>query len=202
MELLEKSRQKRGKLLATGQVTSYGSGTGVDDGALQKGLPKPSAVYTVLDTGQYSLTTNITINGKTDVHSNACVFDNNTGLMWSQTVAATVGALGNGTLSFTTNGNGEGIFTYCAAANAASLSGHTDWRIPNVFELLSLMDFEQPTSMPDTTAFPVWSVSSFISSTTAPGTTTSVETVYFATSGTVATTAKTTRGACALVRGG
>jgi hypothetical protein len=144
--------RKRGYLLATGQVTSYGSGTGVDDGALQKGIVK---AYTVLTLGQYAGNTNITINAKTDVHANACVFDNNTGLMWSRTASASVGPASDGKIPWTTNANGEGIFAYCAAANAAGLAGYSDWRVPNINELFSLHDGEAPTAAPNITAFPV-----------------------------------------------
>lgn len=141
---------KNSALLKTGQTTSY---VNYDDGYYQKGISKS---YTVLTTGQYSLTTNITINSKTDVHSNACVLDNNTGLMWSQTVSASVGPGSNGKLPWTTTGSGataEGIFPYCAAANVALLGGYGDWRIPNSSEISSIRNIENTRSVPDTTAF-------------------------------------------------
>ena len=157
------------KLLATGQLTSYGSGTGVDDGALRKGIVK---AYTVLTLGQYADTTGVTINSKTDVHSNNCVFDNNTGLMWSRYVAASVGPASNGKLPWTTTGAGataEGIFPYCAAANAAGLAGYSDWRIPNDIELANLRDMEQPSAAPNAVAFPNWPTDDYIwSATTRP----------------------------------
>lgn len=46
------------------------------------------------------------------------------------------------------------IFAYCAACNAALVSGLADWMVSNVFDLLSLIDFEAPTSLPNATAFP------------------------------------------------
>ena len=156
----------RSLLLSTGQLTSYGSGSGVDDGAYRKGVAKN---YTVLTTGAYAGTTSITINSKTDVHANACVLDNKTGLMWSRTCSATVGPASNGYLPWTTTGAGateEGIFPYCAAANAAALAGYTDWRIANIFELYTLTDHEAPTGYPDSTAFPAWVGDSVHSSTT------------------------------------
>ena len=162
------SRRQFGKLLATGQLTSYGSGTGVDDGAFRKGIVKS---YTVLTLGQYSGTTNIVVNSKTDAHSNNCVFDNNTGLMWSRTKAASVGPASNGLLPWTTNANGEGIFAYCAAANAALLAGYSDWRIPSLNGLLSLMCYEAPKILFDSTAFPVMS-GNIRSATTYPADTT------------------------------
>jgi len=66
--------------LKTGQTTSYHAD---DDGDLEKGVTRS---YNVLTTGQYSLTTNITINGKTHALSNNCVIDERTGLMWARYV--------------------------------------------------------------------------------------------------------------------
>ena len=133
-------------LLKTGQTTSYATG---DDGDLELGVAKS---YTILTAGQYALTTAITLNGKTDNHSNNCVLDNNTGLMWSRYASASVGPNSNGTLPWTVNAGGEGIFEYCAAANAASLGGYTDWRVPNPVEISSLLNWGA--GGVDTTAFP------------------------------------------------
>lgn len=80
-------------LLKTGQTTSYATG---DDGDLEEGVAKS---YTVFDTGQYSGTTNITINGKTNALSNNCVQDNVTGLMWARYVSvADIGPANTGEL--------------------------------------------------------------------------------------------------------
>jgi hypothetical protein len=197
-------KRNTAKLLATGQLTSYGSGTGVDDGALKKGIVKR---YTILTTGQYSGTTGITINSKTDTHSNNCVFDEQTGLMWSRYCSASVGPASNGKIPWTTTGSGgtaEGIFAYVAAANAASLGGYTDWRIPNIFELLSIADYEATTAQPDSTAFPGWPSSDyFFTATTTPSATTSAMLVFFSpgTTGLQGTGVKTGNLYCALVRG-
>jgi hypothetical protein len=51
----------------------------------------------------------------------------------------------------------QSIFSFCAAANAASLGGYTDWRIPVDVSLKSLCDMEQPSALPNATAFPSWS---------------------------------------------
>jgi hypothetical protein len=126
-------------LKKTGQTTSYVTG---DDGDLEKGV---SHSYTVLDTGQYSGTTDITMAGATDSHSNNCVQDNVTGLMWMRYINGNVGVdYGKGrtiNIPWTTDGSGIGIWEYLSAANAASLAGYTDWRIPNILEVLSILDF-------------------------------------------------------------
>ena len=193
-------RIRRALLLKTGQTTSYGSGTGVDDGAYEIGVAKS---YTILTAGQYSGTTNVTVNSKTDAKSNECVIDNNTGLMWSRTLSGSVGPASTGTLPWTTTGSGgtaEGIFVYVAAANAAALAGYSDWRIPNGFELLSLVDIEAASGVPDTTAFPVWATSNAWSSTTQPNVTNNAFQVSFLTGG-AGGNAKTNNFLCALVRG-
>jgi len=190
-------KRNLGKLLATGQLTSYGSGTGVDDGALKKGIVKR---YTILTTGQYSGSEIITMNGKQDTHSNNCVFDDNTGLMWSRYVSASVGPASDGKLPWTTNGNGEGIFLYADYANQEALGGHTDWRIPNDIELLNLRDMEVNTAAPDAVAFPSFPSAYMWTSTTRPSNTLQSMQVGFA-AGDVATTFKTTTLIVPLVRG-
>jgi len=153
------------KLLKTGQTTQYGGY--LDDGFYEKGAAKEYTIHTLF---QYAGTTNIVLNAKTDVHSNNCVYDKRTQLMWSRYVAASVGPAADGKLPWTTNVNGEGIFTYCAAANAALLAGYSDWRVPNDFELASLRVMEAPSSMPDALAFPGWPGGSYIwSATMCPG---------------------------------
>lgn len=200
MQLIAQRYRKRGYLLSTGQTTSYGSGAGVDDGALQKGIVK---AYTILTTGQYSGTTNITINSKTDAHSNNCVMDNNTGLMWSRYASASVGPASDGKLPWTTTGSGgtvEGIFPYCAAANAAGLGGYSDWRVPNIMEIMSLADSEAPTGQPNSTAFPSLPNLNLWSSTTQPNSTTSAS-YWIVNNGISANNGKTTNLGFFLVRG-
>lgn len=188
---------RRGRLLKTGQTTQYGST--LDDGYYEKGVAKS---YTILTTGQYSGTTNITLNAKTDAHSNNCVVDNVTRLMWSRYASASVGPTSNGLLPWTTNGSGEGIFAYAAAANTASLAGYSDWRVPNIYELYSLCEFEATTAAPDATAFPSFStVSNYYSATTGPNLTTSAMYLQFS-GGQIARQDKALTGLVLLVRGG
>lgn len=153
----------RGRMLVTGQTTQYGGYD--DDGFYEMGITKRYVVYTL---GAYAGVTVITLNAKNENHSNNCVLDVNTGLMWSRTVSGpNVGPANNGLLPWTTNGAGEGIFTYVAAANAAALAGYADWRVSNVFESWSLPNAEVPSGTPDAVAFPGWPTTRIWLSTTA-----------------------------------
>lgn len=199
MKTIGQAFRRLAYLLKTGQTTSYGSGSGVDDGAYEIGIAKR---YTVLTTGQYSGSTNITVNGKTDAHSNACVEDVETRLMWSRTVSASVGPTSTGALPWTTTGSGgtaEGIFPYVAAANAAALAGYSDWRIPNDVELQSLREMEAPNANPDATAFPTGWTGTVWSSTTQPSNTVNAMATLF-TSGANSNLVKTGANFCALCR--
>ena len=137
------------KLLKTGQTTQYGGYN--DDGLYEMGVAKG---YDVLTTGVYSGHTHIIMNAKNEPHDNACVYDRRTQLMWSRYLPVVVGPAADGKMPWTTNGAGEGIFAYCGLANAASLAGYTDWRVANIFEILSLPDLEVPDALPNAVAFP------------------------------------------------
>jgi len=87
------SSKTEAKLLKTGQNTSYHAD---DDGDLELGVAHD---YTVLTTGRYAGSTNVTINSKTYAFSNACVQDNRTGKMWARTVPQSdIGPAANGAL--------------------------------------------------------------------------------------------------------
>ena len=137
------------KLLKTGQTTKYHDN---DDGDLELGIAHD---YTVLSIGQYSGTTDIVINGKTHALSNNCVKDNRTGLMWARYVpTANIGPDNNGRLLWIDAVNGEDIWTFVQQANANSLGGYNDWRIPNYHELPSIVDLGHCNPAIDTAAFP------------------------------------------------
>ena len=83
--------------------------------------------------------------------SNNTVLDNNTGLIWLRYPSVKVGLNSNGKMPWT--GQIYDIFAWCAACNSANVGGYNDWRIPNYFELLSLISISSIAL--DSTAFPV-----------------------------------------------
>lgn len=173
-------------VLKTGQTESYETG---DDGDLEEGIAKD---YTELTTGDYSGMTNITINGKTHALSNECVQDNVTGLMWARYVPLDdIGPDNNGTLFWLDAVNGEHIWAFLAEANANSLGGHADWRIPNHFEMTTILDLGESGPSIDTDAFPSTPSAYHWTSTTKPGASASAFAVRF-TDGTVYSYTKTT----------
>ncbi len=108
-----------GQVLKTGQTNCWDSlgvpidcgGTG-QDGELQKGAARS---YT--DNGDGTIT------------------DNTTGLMWEKLTAdATIH-------DYSQAYTWEGAFGKILALNAANFAGHNDWRLPNVNELQSLVDY-------------------------------------------------------------
>lgn len=163
-----------GPLLKTGQTTDLtpAGRTTKDDGGFQKGVAgsKDNAQYNILTTGQYSGTTNITVNTIVDAHSNECVQDKVTGLMWSRNVTPFIYGTGaQGLLWDDTAGSNEDIFNYIDQANISELSGFSDWRVANMYEQYSILDLENgATANPNTTAFPVMPVTWFLSSTSSP----------------------------------
>lgn len=184
-----------GPLLKTGQTTDYtpAGRTTKDDGGLQRGINQSltDAQYVILTTGQYAGTTNITVNGKTDTHSNECVFDKVTSLMWSRTNSA--GVFGTGAehlLWDDSGGSNEDIFEYCDQANSAGLAGYSDWRVPNRTELESLCKHITPSSFPNAIAFPVMANNQW-TATTRGGLTTTAYSLSF-NAGNISSITKTT----------
>lgn len=121
---------------------------------------------------------------KREAHSNNCVLDQNTGLMYSRYVAGKMGGASDGKLPWYDATKPYDAFTYAAAANTASLAGYTDWRVPNDAELMNLRDMEAPTAVPDATAFPSWPSGDWVcSATTRPSDTSNASVVLFSLGG-------------------
>lgn len=77
---------------------------------------------------------------KREAISNNTVLDNNTGMTWMKNRPTKLGSASNGNIVWT--GQPYDAFQYCATANAASLGGHADWRMPNAIELLTIYNYE------------------------------------------------------------
>jgi hypothetical protein len=96
----------------------------------------------------------------------------------------------------------QNIFAYVAACNLVSLGGYNDWRVPNYLESPSLLKMEAPSAVPPAAAFPSWSTSDYVwTSTTRPNSTGYAMIVYF-NYGNVNNLAKVAAYFVALVRGG
>jgi len=195
--LLEPIRQiglLTGRLLKTGQTTQY-SGE-LDDGYYERGLTKR---YRIRTAGQYAGTTAIVVGGNTDTKSNNVVQDLVTGLMWSRYLSAGVGPGTDGNMVWT--GAADDIFDYCAQANAVGLAGHSDWRVANLFELMSLCNFQPPTAVPDAVAFPGWTTDPVWTATVTPNNVNQRKYLRFS-NGASGDALTTTAYYCALVRSG
>jgi len=181
--------------LKTGQTTSYHDN---DDGDLEKGIAR---AYTVLSTGQYSGTTNITVNGKTVALSNNCVRDHKTKLMWARYVPQSdIGPGNDGKLKWEDAVNSEDIFEFCDQANAEELGGHSDWYVPNVAELFDLFNYGNLAPSIDPTTFPSTPAAYFLTSTTKPDATSRILQPDFDNGSILWNTKTTTTAYCRLVR--
>jgi hypothetical protein len=158
-------------------------------------LSVPAIAGPVPDTGQTQSYTN-TFGEDSDYncnpHSytdlgNGVVRDNVTGLEWQKATAP-------GTYTW------QQAIDYC---NNLSLGGHSDWRLPTIKELTTLVDSSIPYPGPtiNTTFFPGTVASNYWSSTTGAGRTTGAWGVYFY-GGYVNGYAKTNYGYVRAVRGG
>jgi hypothetical protein len=106
------------QLPKTGQTTSYAVG---DDGDIQSGVDWPYPRFS--DNGDGAVT------------------DELTGLMWTKDAGTpTVGACSGGIKTW------QGALDYAACLNTSNYLGHHDWRLPNLNELISLVNAGQANS--------------------------------------------------------
>ena len=134
----------------TGQITSYGTR---DDGDLEKGVAWPTPRFT--DNG------------------NGTVTDNLTGLIWMKNANYFIARTWTQALS-----DCNGLASGSAGLTDGSQAG--DWRLPNLKELLSLIDYGRSfPALPAGHPFS-WDPAPYWSSTTSATSTTSAWTVAFA----------------------
>lgn len=135
----------------TGQTTKYRTG---DDGDLQKGYPVSGARF--VDNGDGTIT------------------DKATGLMWVKEPGAIGGAFGSaGNPSQMTWNN---AIDECLAL---AYAGHNDWRLPNIKELISLVDYSKYFPTIDVAFFPNTQSNCYWTSTTYVDETPTKWVVYF-----------------------
>jgi len=140
------------RIPATGQTTSYGTKLR-DDGYYESGA-----------TLRYSTT---------DVGGEIIVNDLNTGLMWEQKTVA------NKATTYTW----ENAQIYCEdqIGTTGTYAGYSDWRLPNIKELVSIVKYDANISAPyiDQTYFPNTQSNAYWSSTAYPVYTGHAMSVYF-----------------------
>ncbi|MBF0537121.1 MAG: DUF1566 domain-containing protein [Nitrospirae bacterium] len=100
----------------TGQTTSYAAG---DDGAIRAGVPWPSPRFT---------------------SGSSVVTDNLTGLVWTKNASTAA----QGICTETVKKTWQEALDYVVCLNTIKYLGYSDWRLPNVNELESLFNAEQP----------------------------------------------------------
>jgi len=114
--------ESAGRSPATGQTTCWSTGGVVIPcaGTGQDGDVRAGAALAYTDNGDGTIT------------------DANTGLMWEKQ--------SNGDFSVHDMGNvytwDQAFSVHVAALNGASFAGHTDWRVPNVKELMGIVNYE------------------------------------------------------------
>lgn len=198
--------QANNRLISTGQTTDRTptGRTAKDDGGQREGATRK---YEKLTAGQHSGTTTITVNSINDVHTNNVVVDKCTELMWSTDLTPlTYGSGSQGLLWDATNeavggADEEDIFYFTDQANAQQLAGYSDWRVPNLFELLTVLNMEAPDAQPDATYFNVGNSKFVWSSTTLPSTVSKAIYCSTTTGDTANNTKTTARAQLLLVRG-
>jgi len=122
--------------------------------------------------------------GSLTTNTDSTVTDTSAGLMWQQ---KTPGPM-----------NWEGGLSYC---EALTLGGYTDWRLPNINELQSIVDYSKNNPATDTDAFPGTFSSKYWTSTSVASETSMGWQVFFY-DGDVITNTKSTVSYVRAVRGG
>ena len=121
--------------------------------------------------------------------------DNRTGLMWVTNPRADAGFAGAQTW--------ESALTSCTVTlNGLAYAGYTDWRLPNVRELMSIVDYGNYSPSINSTAFPGTYVSYYWTSTTYVPSTTTAWVVEFDVAYLGGGAVKTTNNYVRCVRGG
>ena len=126
----------------TGQLTAYQAG---DDGTYQKGYTLARPIVKGVGSNRF------TDNG------DGTISDEATGLMWVKDPVNDIGAPFDAGMSW------ANAITNCEALNFA---GHTDWRLPNIKELMSILDYGVVGPSIDGTFFPNTQSGYYWSSTT------------------------------------
>lgn len=121
-----------------------------DDGDVEKGYPQTGPRF--VDNGDGTIT------------------DNATGLMWIKEPTTAPGDPFDNVMDWATS---------IDACNALSFAGHSDWRLPNVKELLSIVDYSEDDPSIDGVTFPNTQPENYWSSTTRKALTTAAWYVDF-----------------------
>jgi len=144
------------QLPKTGQVVQY---MPYDDGQYEAGWWK----------GRLNANNKVRFIAKT-ISGDAVVIDRATGLMW--------GADGNAAGCW--NGCKDNFAAALGYANSLTFAGFNDWRVPNIKELLSIVDYSHYDPAIDANFFPNTFIQSYWSSTASPEASTTKFTIDFA----------------------
>jgi len=125
----------------TGQITEYSVG---DDGTHEAGWW----------IGRLNATNKTRFIAKT-IDGDDVVIDRATGLMWAA----------NGNLAGCRNGGKDNFGAQISYANSLTFAEFSDWRMPNLKELLSIIDYSQSSPAIDASFFPNTSYYSYWTST-------------------------------------
>jgi len=110
---------------------------------------------------EYTASNSGTLNPSFTDNGNETITDNNTNLMWQKCSRGLSGA-GCATGTVVTNYWADAL-SYCEGLNFA---GQTDWRLPNVKELQSIVNYQNYSPAIDTTYFPATQSAYYWSGTT------------------------------------